>query len=182
MLRVQQQPLLRTKLHRPQYETDVVLRPQLLARLDEGLRYPLVLVSAPAGFGKTTLLSAWLEQCSLPSTWLSLDAGDNDLNVFLNYFIAAVRVLQPDACAETEALARLATPAPETVLAHQLVNDLDVLQTNFVLVLDDYDQIENPVIHDLMSILVRRPRARYDWCWQRAAIRRCQWLSCVPVG
>ena len=157
MLRVQQPPLLRTKLHRPQYETDVVLRPQLLARLDEGLRYPLVLVSAPAGFGKTTLLSAWLERCSIPNTWLSLDAGDNDLSVFLNYFIAAVRMLQPNACAETEALARLATPAPETVLAHQLVNDLDVLQTNFVLVLDDYDQIENPVIHDLMSILVRRP-------------------------
>ncbi len=150
-------PLLRTKLHRPRYEMDVVLRPQLLARLEEGLRSSLILVSAPAGFGKSTLLSAWLEQCAVPSTWLALDGEDNDLSSFLTYLIAAVRVLHPAACAETEALARLATLPSEKILAHQLINDLDVLPAAFVLVLDDYEGIENPAIHELVSILMRRP-------------------------
>ena len=154
---VNQALLLRTKLHRPQHEDDIVPRPRLLARLDEGVRRPLTLISAPAGFGKSTLLSAWLAQCALPSTWLSLDAGDNDLLVFLNYLIAAIRVLEPDACAETEALASLAAPVAESVLAHQLINELDALPDNFVLVLDDYDQIDHPAIHELVSILVRRP-------------------------
>ncbi|MBK8050807.1 MAG: hypothetical protein IPK16_29105 [Anaerolineales bacterium] len=70
-------------------------RPDLLARLDAGLRRPLILLSAPAGFGKTTLLSQWLEQCATPSAWLSLDQGDNDLVEFLRYMIAAVRTLFP---------------------------------------------------------------------------------------
>lgn len=157
MNNLQQLPLLRTKLHRPQYDTDVVLRAQLFARLDEGLRYPVSLVSAPAGFGKSTLLSAWLQQCPVRSTWLSLDAEDSDLDIFLTYFVAAVRVLEPQACAETEALARLSVPAPIHVLAHQLVNDLDEIGQRFVLVLDDYDRIESQAVHELMSILVRRP-------------------------
>lgn len=91
MNELRQPPLLRTKLHRPQYDTDVVVRSQLLARLDAGLLSPLVLVSAPAGFGKSTLLSAWLQQCPMRSTWLSLDADDDDFDVFLAYLIAAVR-------------------------------------------------------------------------------------------
>lgn len=149
--------LLRTKLHRPRYELDVVLRPQLLARLEEGLRSSLILVSAPAGFGKSTLLSAWLEQCTVPSTWLSLDGEDNDLSTFLTYLIAAVRVLYPAACAETEALGRLATLPSEKLLAQQLINDLDALPAAFVLVLDDYEGIENPAIHEFIAILMRRP-------------------------
>jgi LuxR family maltose regulon positive regulatory protein len=153
-------PLLRTKLHRPQYEPDVVPRPQLLERLDGELRSPVTLVSAPAGFGKSTLLAMWLDQCALRSTWLSLDADDSDLSVFLNYVIAAVRVLHPDACTGTEELVALSTPPSVTILAHQLINDLDALgdlDKPFVLVLDDYDRIDNPAVHELMSILLRRP-------------------------
>ena len=186
----QQLLLLRTKLHRPQYDTDVVLRPQLYARLEEGLHCPLSLVSAPAGFGKSTLLSAWLQQCPVRSTWLSLDADDNDLNVFLSYFIAAVRVLEPHACAETEALARLPVPAPITVLAHQLINDLDELGERFVLVLDDYDRIDSHAIHELMSILIRRPprplrlvlAARRDPALPLARLRAAGLLAEVRMG
>jgi LuxR family maltose regulon positive regulatory protein len=154
---LRQRMLLRTKLYRPGYEQDVILRPDLMARLEEGLRCPFTLVAAPAGFGKSTLVSAWLEGCSTQSTWLSLDAEDNDLSVFVSYFVAAVRVLYPAACAETEALSGLATEVPVTTLAHQLINDLDALSGCFVLVLDDYDRIDHPAIHELMSILVRRP-------------------------
>jgi LuxR family maltose regulon positive regulatory protein len=150
-------PILQTKLHRPQYDPDVVPRPGLLARLEEGLRCPLILVSAPAGFGKSTLLSTWLEQSPRRSTWLSLDAGDSDLDIFVRYLIAAVRVLYPGACAETEALAGLSTPAAVTILAYQLINDLDGLDASFVLVLDDYERIEHSAVHEFMSILIQRP-------------------------
>ncbi len=190
MNNLQQPLLLQTKLHRPQYETDVVLRPQLLARLEEGLRYPLSLVSAPAGFGKSTLLSAWLEQCPIRSTWLSLDADDSDLNIFLSYFIAAVRVVEPQACAETEALAKLPVQVPVTVLAHQLINDLDLLGEPFVLVLDDYDRIDSQAIHELMSILVRRPprplrlvlAARRDPALPLARLRAAGLVAEVRMG
>lgn len=190
MNELRQPPLLRTKLHRPQYDTDVVVRSQLLARLDSGLHSPLVLVSAPAGFGKSTLLSAWLQQCPMRSTWLSLDADDDDFDVYLAYLIAAVRVLEPQACAETEALARLPVPAPITVLAHQLVNDLDELRQPFVLVLDDYDRIGSQVIHELMSVLVRRPprplrlvlAARRDPPLPLARLRAAGLLTEVRMG
>jgi LuxR family maltose regulon positive regulatory protein len=157
MSQPQQAMILRTKLYRPAYEEDVVLRPDLIRRLEAGLRHALTLVSAPAGFGKSTLVSAWLEQCSSPSAWLSLDPEDNDLALFVSYVIAAVRTVYPGACAETEALAGLGLPATAALLARQLINDLDALAGPFVLVLDDYDRIENSAIHDLVSILVQRP-------------------------
>ena len=111
-------------------------------------------------------------------------------DVFLAYFIAAVRVLEPQACAETEALARLAEPAPIAVLAHQLVNDLDELKEPFVLVLDDYDRLDSHVIHELMSILVRRPprplrlvlAARRDPALPLARLRAAGLLTEVRMG
>ena len=149
--------LLRTKLERPRYQEKLVPRPHLLQRLDAGLRSPLILLSAPAGFGKSTLLSAWLEQCPAPSAWLALDVGDNDLVVFLRYVIAAVRTLFPDACAETEALTRLALRPSVTVFAHELSNELDALPGDFVLVLDDYDVIHDAAVYELLSQLLQRP-------------------------
>lgn len=93
--------LLRTKLHRPPVRPpvthDLVSRPYLLKQLNRGLDRNLTLVSAPVGFGKTTLISSWLDAVSgdcrpqLPATWLSLDEHDSDLTVFLHYLVAAVR-------------------------------------------------------------------------------------------
>ena len=76
-------PLLTTKLFLPRLRPGLVARPQLVQMLDAALTYPLTLVSAPAGFGKTTLVAAWAQQQPLPVGWLSLDAGDNDPNRFL---------------------------------------------------------------------------------------------------
>lgn len=84
------QNILETKLHRPNYDIIHVLRPELLEQLTEGSTRPLTLISAPAGYGKSTLASCWLDQCDLPYSWLTLDESDNDLHLFLTYLVSAV--------------------------------------------------------------------------------------------
>ena len=87
--------LLRTKLFVPPVRPNLVKRPRLIERLNEGLQlgHRLTLISAPAGFGKSTLASEWLAGCECPVTWLSLDEGDNELTRFLTYFVAALQTL-----------------------------------------------------------------------------------------
>ena len=87
------QPLLRTKIYRPPVTDDYIPRPQLFGLLDRIQAKPITVVIAPAGYGKTTILSAWLETNELPSAWVSLDENDNDLPVFLTYFIVAIKQL-----------------------------------------------------------------------------------------
>jgi LuxR family maltose regulon positive regulatory protein len=89
-------PLLQTKLYIPPPRPNLVPRPNLIQRLGEGLHlgHKLTLVSAPAGFGKTTLLSEWVIGCERPVAWLSLDEGDNDLTRFLAYFVAALQTIE----------------------------------------------------------------------------------------
>src|SRR5689334_3614146 len=89
-------PVLATKLYIPPPTPKAVLRPRLIERLDEGLRRKLTLVSAPAGFGKTTLLSAWVAGCERRVAWLSLDEGDSDPARFLTYLIAALQTVAPN--------------------------------------------------------------------------------------
>ena len=84
-------PLIRTKLYQPRVTGDLVPRPRLLQRLEQRRGRPLTLVVAPAGFGKTTLVSSWLEACDCPSAWLSLDEDDDDLALFLTYLLAAMQ-------------------------------------------------------------------------------------------
>jgi len=154
--------LLRTKLYRPPLTQDLVPRPRLLERLDRGRRRPLTLVSAPAGYGKTTLVSAWLqslaqETLSVPGAWLSLDEEDNDLVRFTTYLLAAVRTLFPDACPDTLALLQGATLPPLPVLARSLINELDALDASFVLALDDYRLIHDESVHRLLDALLAHP-------------------------
>ena len=88
-------PLIRTKLNRPPLQADLVSRSRLYDRLNNHWRQrPLTLISAPAGYGKTTLASSWLETLDIPVAWLSLDEADSDLFVFLIYLIAAVRTIR----------------------------------------------------------------------------------------
>src|ERR1700687_5186074 len=86
-------PILATKLHIPIPRPKVVLRPRLIERLNDGLHGKLTLISAPAGFGKTTLVSEWLASCERPAAWLSLDEGDSDPARFLTYLVAALQTL-----------------------------------------------------------------------------------------
>ena len=96
--------LIQTKPQRPRVPVDLVPRPRLTEWLDRSSQRPLILVSAPAGYGKSTLISCWLESQETPSAWVSLDEHDDDLAVFLSYFISAIQGLFPDWLAKTQAM------------------------------------------------------------------------------
>ena len=133
-------PILATKLFIPPPRTKIVLRPHLIERLNAGLaaEHKLSLISAPAGFGKTTLVSEWIAGCGRPVTWLSLDEGDNDPSRFLSYVIAALQTIKADIGAGL--LGALQSPQPpstEAVLT-ALLNEITTVPDQFILVLDDY--------------------------------------------
>lgn len=137
--------LLQAKLYVPKPRAGLVPRPRLRELLDRGTETKLLLVSAPAGFGKTTLLAEWLAAAGRPAAWLSLDGGDAGPAVFWTYVISALRTVAPGA--GESALAVLDAPQPQvrTALA-MLLNDLDSGAGDIILVLDDYHVIENPEV------------------------------------
>ena len=146
-----------TKLNRPHIRSDIVARPRLLERMERDVRRPLTLVSAPAGYGKSTLVAQWLESSSAPGVWLSLDEGDNDPRSFLAYFVAAVRRHSPEACqGSLDLMGAAELPAP-VELANRLANDLEAIGAPFILALDDYHRITNPVIHELLNEILEHP-------------------------
>ncbi|MCP4686591.1 MAG: hypothetical protein GY859_00980 [Desulfobacterales bacterium] len=126
-------PLIRTKLHRPPPPKDQLRRRHLLERLDRRRSRPLTLVSAPAGYGKSTLVSCWLDTCVCPGAWVSLDENDNDLQSFLAYFLAAVESVFPGAVRETRSLLETAGPPYAPPLAGSLINELDEIDKPFIL-------------------------------------------------
>jgi LuxR family transcriptional regulator, maltose regulon positive regulatory protein len=149
--------LLTTKLYIPQAHPNLVPRPRLSERLEEGMRRKLTLISAPAGFGKTTLLSEWRMMHSgdeYPVSWISLDEGDSDLARFLSYFVAALQTIS-EGIGEA-ALASLRSPQPppiESVLT-ALINEVAAIPNDFALVLDDYHLIEAEPIHSAIAFLL----------------------------
>ena len=149
--------IIHTKLYRPPVTEDFVPRPQLVQQLDSIHLRPLTVLSAPAGYGKTTLLSSWLEDCACHSAWLSLDETDNDLAAFLTYFLAAVRTVFPLVGEKILPLLDAAVLSPLATLASYLIFELDQIEPEFVVVLDDYQAITNPNIHALLSELLRHP-------------------------
>ena len=150
-------PILLTKLHRPAVDENHIHRPSLLERLDQRHSRPLTLVSAPAGYGKSVLISCWLEHCSSPGSWLSLDENDNDLHVFAAYFVAAVEKLFPGTCRNTRSLLNAPTLPPINVLAKNLLNELDSIHQPFIIALDDYHRIKETAVHDLLAAMVEHP-------------------------
>ncbi|MGY4769112.1 tetratricopeptide repeat protein [Kribbella sp. CWNU-51] len=152
--------ILGSKLHVPLPRRELVARPRLTAslRMDQGSQPRLVLVSAPAGFGKTTLMSQWLTATGREA-WLSLDSEDNDLRRFLVHLVASLRHLEVG----TDAAALLNTDRalPTEAILVSLINDLDLLQGSTVLALDDYHVIEAPEVHAAMTFLLDHlpPRA-----------------------
>ena len=149
--------LIRTKLHRFPIPEGHVHRPRLLERLEQNRQRPLTLVSAPAGYGKSTLVSSWLQGCACPNAWVSLDQNDNDLNLFLNYFLAAIQTMFPDAASETMTLVDTPTLPPLSILATSLVNELDLIEQDFILVLDDILLIREESVFNLLTELLRHP-------------------------
>jgi len=147
-------PLLATKLYRPLPRAHLVHRPHLTEHLTRGLAGVLTLVSAPAGFGKTTLLAQWLSDSGTPAAWLSLDEGENDLTRFLTYLVAAVQTLAPHVGAGVVGMLHSPQPPPTEVLLTVLLNDLTRMPDPFVLVLDDYHAIEAHPVDQALTYLV----------------------------
>lgn len=140
-------------------------RPRLTSLLDQGRHLPLTPISAPAGPGKTSLLSDWLAACPCPSVWLSLDEGDGDLVVFLDYFVAALRTIVPGACPQTLAILSAPDFPPVSVLAAVVATRSESLHDHpalaahkgFVLALDDYHLLSGQAVNNLLAELLRHP-------------------------
>ena len=149
--------LIQTKLHRPPIYGVHLLRQRLLDQLDQRHKRPLTLISAPAGCGKTMVASSWLEASDSPSAWLSLDETDNDLRVFLVYFVSAIRTLFPHFGRQTLEMVNASTLAPVSTLAGSLINEIDGVEKSFVLALDDFHLIKDKSLLDLISQLLHHP-------------------------
>ena len=157
---MQRNPLLATKLFAPPSPPGEVRRPRLLERMHEGARGRLTLLSAPAGFGKTTLASAWAHATDLPVAWLSLDEEDADPARFLAYLITALREVGGELGAD--ALAALASPRPPPLpsLVNGLLNELTGLSHDVAVVLDDYHAADDRSVDELVGLLADRSPPR----------------------
>lgn len=151
---VERYPLLITKLYSPKLDTEPLPRPHLVARLNQAAAQPLVVITAPAGWGKTTLAASWARQADRPVGWVSLDEGDNELSRFWLHLIAALQQIQRGVgeAALSWFYAREAPPV-EGRLA-MLINDLALADETFVLVLDDYHCIQSPVVHESLTFFL----------------------------
>jgi LuxR family maltose regulon positive regulatory protein len=150
-------PLLQTKLYIPKLRRGQVERPRLLERLSRGAESKLTLVSAPAGFGKTTLLAEWLEGAASEGTstaWLSLDPGDSQATTFWSYVIAALQTVAPGFGANSLSLLRQPQPPPIEAILATLVNELSETSHQIIFVLDDYHAIDARDVDQGMAFLL----------------------------
>ncbi len=147
-------PILATKLYIPRLRPNVVLRHRLIERLNEGLSCKLTLISAPAGFGKTTLVSEWLAGCKLSAAWLALDEGDNDLACFLTYLVAALQTIAANMGEGVLGMLQSPQPPPPEAMLTALLNDMTTIRDHFVLVFDDYHIIDAKAVAYALTYLV----------------------------
>ncbi|MBK8616409.1 MAG: hypothetical protein IPN96_04710 [Anaerolineales bacterium] len=150
--------VLATKLYIPSSRLNVVVRSRLIERLNEGLSFShkLIIISAPAGFGKTTLVSEWIAGCERPTAWISLDEGDNDLIRFLTYIIAALQTIVPnigEGVLGTLHALQVQPPSIESLLT-TLINEIDAIPDDFTLVLDDYHMLDSKSVDQALNFLI----------------------------
>src|SRR5258708_1987241 len=147
-------PILATKLYIPRLRPNVVRRPRLLERLNEGLHRNLILISAPAGLGKTTLVSEWVEGIERPAAWLSLDEGDNDPARFLTYLVAALQTIAATIGVGVVGVLQSPQPPPTEAILTALLNDMTTIKDQFVLVFDDYHVIDAKAVDHALTFLL----------------------------
>ncbi len=152
-------PILATKLYLPPVRSKFVARPRLIQRMDEGLDHKLTLISAPAGFGKSTLASEWVTASGRPAGWLLLDEGDNDPTRFLAYLVAALKTVTDKTGpttfgAEVLGLLESPQPAPTESIVTALLNEIAAIPENFILVLDDYHVIDTEPANSALAFLL----------------------------
>ncbi len=154
--------LLQAKLYVPRPRPSLVPRPHLIEKLNRGLHRKLTLISAPAGFGKTTLVSEWIAGCERPFAWLSLDERDTDLTRFLTYFITALQTVALGSGEGVEpslgerVLGMLQSPQlpPTEAVLTTLINEIATVSEEFALVLDDYHVVDNQAIDQALAFLL----------------------------
>jgi LuxR family maltose regulon positive regulatory protein len=149
-------PILTTKLYIPPPRPNSVLRPRLSEQLSEGLHRKVTLISAPAGFGKTTLASTWIAGCERPAAWLSLDEGDSDSTRFLIYLITALQTIAPTIGTAVVELLQSSQPPPIDALLPMLLNEIATMPQPAILVLDDYHMLDARPIDQALAFLVER--------------------------
>lgn len=147
--------LIHTKLNRPRLAANLIERTRLYTKLDR--RRPLTIVVAPAGYGKTTLVSGWCEQCGMRCAWLTLDASNSNCSSFLDYLLAALERLFPQLVREIGLELGHRTNVSSLAAARQLADTLDAVDESFILVLDDYHTVSDPAIHRFLSEFLRYP-------------------------
>src|SRR6266568_1859221 len=147
-------PILATKLYIPPLRPHVVIRPRLIERLNEGLHRKMTLIAAPAGFGKTTLVSEWVEGIERATAWLSLDEGDNDPILFLTYLVAALQTIAPNIGEGVSGVLQSPQPPPPEAILTALLNEITTLPDHFVLVLDDYHVLDAKSVDIALTYLV----------------------------
>ena len=147
--------LLSTKLFMPAIRQERVSRPRLIERMNEGLQHTsgVTLISAPAGFGKTSLVSEWITGCGRPAAWVSLDEGDNDLTRFLAYVIAALQTVWADIGDAYLPLLQTSQPPPIEPLLTSLLNEI-TSRTEIILVLNDYQMIVSKPVDQAVAFLL----------------------------
>jgi len=149
-------PILATKLYVLQPRPGIVSRPRLIDQLNAGLAKgaKLTLISAPAGFGKTTVTTEWITQRERPVAWLSIDEGDNDPTRFLTYFISALQTIAPNVGEEVLLVLQSPQPPPVETILIALLNEILSIPDNFIFVLDDYHLTDSKAIDDSLTFLL----------------------------
>ena len=147
-------PILSTKLYIPRAHPNRVPRPRLIERMNESMRRPVTLVCAPAGYGKTTLLSEWIPQYEHCVTWLSLDEADNDPARFWRHFLAALQTLNPDRFKDAQQALEGSQVRPIEAVLTLTINEIAGLAYRFTHVFDDFHLIDNATINDGITFLV----------------------------
>ncbi|MDY7035475.1 MAG: helix-turn-helix transcriptional regulator, partial [Thermodesulfobacteriota bacterium] len=147
-------PVLKTRLYIPPICPHLVSRPRLTKKLNEGIGLKLTLISAPAGFGKTTLLSDWVHINEIPVAWLSLHKSDNDPVHFLTYVITTLQSIETTIGKAALTLLKSPQLPPVEYLLTSLINDITSVKEDFALVLDDYQQVDVKPIHSIITFLL----------------------------
>ena len=149
-------PILATKLYIPSHRPKIVLRPFLIEKLNEGLsaRRKLTLLSAPVGFGKTTLVSEWIANRERQVAWLSLDDGDSDPARFLIYLVTALKAIAPNVGEGVLQILQSVQPPPIESILTTILNEITTFSGNFILVLDDYHLIDSKVVDNALTFLL----------------------------
>ena len=147
--------LLVTKLYIPKVRNELVVRPRLVDQLIAGKERKLILVTAPAGYGKTTLLTEWFSKNTEAVAWYSLDQADNDVGRFLSYCVSALQQVDSGICSSVLGIIRSPDPPPIDTLLTFIINDLACMRRYTHLVLDDFHLISDPKVHYALSYLLQ---------------------------